>query len=236
MSERTASVQTYTRAVALCFVLSMIGGGFGEMYVPSKLIVTGDAAATANNLLQSRGLFRLGFAAYLVEAVSDVVLAWLLYVLLRPAGKQLALLSAFFGLVSTTLYAVAELFYFVSPIFLGGAKYLEAFSPAQRNALAYLSLRAFAVAGGIFMLFYGIAWLLRAYLMLRSGYFPKALAILLGVGGLGFVVRNGVLVLAPAYATDAVLLPLAAGVIGLALWLGVKGIDMQKWEATCAAQ
>jgi hypothetical protein len=236
LSERASTVQTYGRVAAVLFVLTIVGGGFGEMYVPMRLIVNGDAAATAKNLAGSEALFRIGFAAYLLEAIADVLLGWLFYVLLRPAGKDLALLSAFFGIISTTLYAVAELFFFVAPVFLRNAPYLRTFSPDQRNVLAYLSLRVFGIGSGAFMLFYGIAWVIRAWLMFRSGYFPRLLAILLGIGGSGFILRNLAVVLKPAYATDVVLVPLAVGIVCLTIWLLVKGIDVEKWEAMCVTR
>ncbi len=65
---RSTSVQMYARIAGILFLVSLVAGGFGEAYVPSKLIVSGDAAATAKNLIASHSLFRLGFAAYLVEA------------------------------------------------------------------------------------------------------------------------------------------------------------------------
>ena len=132
------SVTTYSRAVGIFLILTMIGGYFGEMYVPSQ-IMTGDAAATVAQLRQNEGLFRLGFAAYLVEAFSDIILAWLFYVLLRPVHRDLALLSAFFGLVSMSLFAVTQMFYFSAPVFLKGSKYLAAFSPPQLEAALFAS-------------------------------------------------------------------------------------------------
>src|SRR5215475_5079352 len=116
-------VQRYARVIALLILLSAVFGGLGESYVPSRIIVSGDAAATATNIAASPMLFRLGFAAYLVEAVCDVALALLFYVLLRPAGRHLALFTAFLGLISTALYAVAEAFYFAPTIMLSGADY-----------------------------------------------------------------------------------------------------------------
>jgi len=109
--KETTSIQTYARMAGLLFLLSMIGGGFGEFYVPTKLIVAGDATATANNIVAFNSLFRWGFAGYLLEAVCDISLAWIMYVLLRPVQKDIALLAAFFGLVSTAVFAVAELFF-----------------------------------------------------------------------------------------------------------------------------
>jgi hypothetical protein len=91
MTTPVGSIQTYARAVGVLFLLSIVAGGFGEAYVPYRLIVPADAAATAKNLVASNMLFRLGFASYLVEAVCDVALALMLYVLLRPVREDIAL-------------------------------------------------------------------------------------------------------------------------------------------------
>jgi hypothetical protein len=225
------SIQTYARLAGLLFLISMLAGFFGELYVPNKLIVSGDATATANNIVASSSLLRLSFAGYLVEAVCDIVLAWIFYVLLRPAHRNLALLSAFFGLVSTATFAGTELFYFAPTFILGGAPYLETFSPDQLNSLAMLSLKFYGVGAGLFMVFYGTGWLIRGYLISRSRYLPTFLGWILMLAGLGFITRNFLLVLAPRYASDFLLLPMFLGGLSLMLWLLMKGIDVSKWEA-----
>jgi hypothetical protein len=227
---RAASVQTYARIAGALFLISIVAGGFGEAYVPSALVVSGDAAATAKNIIASASLFRWGFAAYLVEALCDVGLTLLLYVLLKPVRKDLALLAVFFRLVSTSVFAVAELFYFAALPILGGAQHLKAFSPDQLNALALLSLKISGYGGGLFMVFYGVASILLGYLIFRSGYLPKTLGALLALSGVGFVIRNFALVLAPAYASDAFLLPAFLAALSLGLWLLIRGVDVVKWE------
>jgi len=228
------SVQTYARVVGVLFLLSVVAGGFGEAYVPSTLIVSRDAAATAKNIHDSNFLFRLGFAAYLVEGVCDVALSLFFYVLLRPVRKDLALLAAFFGLVATTLFAVAELFYFAASFILGGAAYLKSFSPDQLNTLALLSLKFYGYGAGIFMVFYGIASILRGYLIFRSGYLPRFLGAVLVLAGFGFIAKNLTLVLAPAYSSNILLLPTILAAVSLTVWFLVKGVDVAKWEAKTA--
>jgi hypothetical protein len=220
------SVRTYARIAGALFLVSIVAGGFGEFYVPSRLIVTGDAAATAANIRASDFLFRLGFASYLVEAVCDIALSLVLYVLLRPVRKDVALLAAFFGLVSTAVFAVGELFYFASSFVLGDGAYLKTFSPAQLDTLALLSLQLYGRASGLFMVFYGIAALLRGYLIFRSGFLPRALGALLALGGAGFITRNFALVLAPAYASDLLLLPMSLAAVALAVWLLARGVNV----------
>jgi len=156
--------------------------------------------------------------------------------LLRPVRKDISLLAAFFGLVGTAVFAAAELFYLAPALILGGAGDLKAFSPDQLNALALLSLKLFAYGGGMFTVFYGVAWVLRGYLIFRSGYLPRSLGVLMTVGGLAFITRNFLLALAPAYASGSLLLLLMLpGGLSLTLWLLVKGVDVVKWEAKASA-
>jgi uncharacterized protein DUF4386 len=231
---RAASVQAYARMAGVLFLISIVAGGFGEFFVPSKLIVSADATATANNIMASQSLFRMGFASYLVEAVCDVALTLILYVLLRPVRNDLALLAVFFRLVSTATFAMTELFYFAPSLILGGAGYLKTFSPEQLNTLALLSVKLYGYGSGIFMVFYGVASILLGYLIFQSGYLPRVLGVLLALGGLGFVTKSFGLVLAPAYAYSGLLLPTVVAALSLTLWFLVRGVDVPKWEEKAA--
>lgn len=224
--------QTYARIAGGLFLVSMVAGFFGELYAPSHIIVSGDAAATARNVAASSALFRAGFAAYLVEAVCDISLSLVMYELLKPVRKDLALLAAFFGLVSTAVFAGAELFYFGASLIVGGAGYLKSFSADQLSSLGLLSLKMYALGGGIFMVFYGVATLIRGYLIYRSGFLPRALGALMALAGVGFIASNFLLVLAPAYASDFLLLPMFLTVVSVGGWLLIKGVDVSKWEAS----
>ena len=223
-------VQRYARIAGVLFLLSLVAGGFGEAYVPSRIIVSGDAAATAANIRTFEYLFRLGFAGFLVESLCDTALVLILYALLKPVSKELSLLAAFFGLIGTALFAVSESFYF-APLTLGGAAYLKTFSPDQLNALTLLSLRFYSFGAAIFTAYYGLSWIIRGYLIFHSGYLPKFLGVLMTIGGAGFFVRNFALILAPAYASGALLLLLFPGGLILTAWLIIRGVDVPKWEA-----
>ena len=230
-SPSAVQVQTYARIGGVLFLISAVAGGFGEFFVPSQLVVSGDVTATAKNIVASESLFRMGLAGYVVEALCDVALTLILYILLRPVHANLALLAVFFRLVSTAVFGLAEvLFYAAPPLILGGAEYLKTFSPEQLDTLAYLSIRLFGYGSGIAFVFYGVGSIIFGYLIFRSGYLPRFLGALLALSGFGFVVRTFLLVLAPAYASSVLLLPTV--VVGLALtgWLLVKGVDQAKWK------
>ncbi len=229
------SVQTYARAAGALAVLSFIAGGFGESYVPSKIIISGDAVATLQNIRSFESLFRLGFAAYLVEAACDLTLALLFYALLKPVNRYMSLLAAFFGILSTATFAVAELFYFAPSLLAGRSESLNAFSPDQLSALALLSFKVFAVGAWIFTIFYGVAWIVRGFLMFRSGYFPKFIGVLMMIAGLVFVTRNLAVVLAPTYPSAWIMALIVPGFLAMTAWLLVKGVDVAKWNERIAA-
>ena len=224
------NVQHYAKAVGVLLLVSLVAGGFGEAYVPSKIIVANDAAATVANIRNFDFLYRLGFAAFLAESLADVTLALILYVLLKPVNKQLSLLAAFFGLMAPALFACAELFYF-APNLIMRVGPMSAFSTDQVNALILLSLRFYGFAGMILTAYYGLAWVIRGYLMFRSGYLPKFLGLLMGIGGAGFITRNFLLIFAPAYASPLLLALMFPGGLLLMVWLLVKGIDTMQWNA-----
>ena len=230
----SVDAQRYARAAGILILLSIVFGTWGEAYVPSKLIVSGDAAATAQNILASPLLFRTGFAAYLIEAICDVALALVFYVLLWPVDRNLALLSAFLGIVATVTYAFAECFYFAPSLLLSGADYLKTFTTEQLDTLALLSMKLFDRIAGIFIGFYGLATLLRGYLIYRSGYLPRTLGILFVIGGTAFVVQNFLIVLAPAYASGLLLVLMAPAGIAMMAWLLVRGLNMEKFHMAVA--
>ena len=228
--EETISIQRYARAAGILFVLTLAFGFFGEAYAPARFIVAGDAAATARNITASPMLYRLGFASYLIEGLCDVALAWIFYVLLRAVNREIALLSAFFGLVSTAVYAVSELFYFAALVILRNAAALAAFSPDQLNALALLSLKISANCGWIFLAFYGVPSVLRGYLIYRSRYLPKFLGVLLIIAGFGFITKDFLVVLAPNYASNLLLAPMFLAGLALMFWFLFKGVDAEEWQ------
>jgi hypothetical protein len=132
--------------------------------------------------------------------------------------------------MATATFAVTELFYFMAMHLLGDAAYLKTFQPQQLQTMALLSLKFYTYGGALLTLYYGVAWIVRGYLIFHSGYLPKLIGVLMAIGGFGFVVRNFLLVLAPAYASDVLLMLLFPGSLLLMIWLLVRGVDIVKWN------
>src|SRR5690349_1159800 len=219
-------IQRYAKTAGMLLLLTIVAGFFGELYVPSRLL-SREAATTAANITSHELLFRLGFAAYLVEACCDIALALLFFVLLKPVDKYLALLSAFFGLVSTATFALTQLMYFSAlPI----QRNLQSFTPDQAASLAQMSVKLYGIGSGVFMVFYGIATLLRGYLIYRSTYLPRVIGGLLVLAGIAFLIKSFTLVLAHAYASDFLLAPVFVATVTLTGWLLLRGVDVAKWQ------
>lgn len=220
-----ATLKRYTRAAGVAMLLSIVFGFLGEMYLPGRLIVSGDAAATAAHIRGNPTLFRLTFASYLVEGICDVVLLVLFYVLLKPVNRNLALLSAFFGVVSMVTFAIAQSSFFAASLILRETAGMTAFTIEQREALALLAVRIGSMIAGLFLCMYGIASMIRGYLIARSRYLPRILGILLVIGGAGFFLRSITYLLVPSLSSPLLLLPMALAGIPLMGWFLWRGID-----------
>jgi hypothetical protein len=236
MTGRTpeASPQTYARIGGLLYLFIIVAALFGEAYVRNTLLVTRDPIATANNILGSETLFRAGLAGELLTCVCDVAVTLILYVLLKPVGRNLALLAAFFRLTFVAVYSVAKLFEIAALAALDGADYLKGFDAQQLADLAFVALRVHGLGYGVSLLFFGFCCILFGHLIRKSLYLPGILGILLMIGGLGYILFSVAQILAPSFAANYLfpwlMLPAFPAELGLALWLTVKGVNVPKWQ------
>lgn len=231
MKSRTfeASPQVYARIGGVLYLLIILTGLFGELFVRGRLIVSGDAAATASKILAAQSLWRLGIAGDLIQHVFDVGLMLIFYILLRPVSKHLALLALLLNLIQTAVLVAYKLNLLVALFLLGNAAYLKAFTPEQLQALMYLFVRADANGFGVGLIFFGFVCLVLGYLIFRSGYMPKTLGILMQIAGLCYLTNSFALLLAPAFADKLfpfILLPSFIGEMSLCLWLLIKGVSL----------
>jgi len=223
--------QRYARLAGLLLVISLVAGGFGESYVPAKLLSATDIAETAHRVASSLGLIRASFAAYLLEAACDLTLTAIFYVLLRPVSRPLSVIVACFGLFSTATFAVGEIFYFAASLPFSDADLIKVLSPQLRQTVTYLCLTVFGYIFVLFTGFYGLAELLRGYLIFRSGYLPRTLGVLVALGGAGFLTKNVVFLLAPAHDSMFFVLPTLLAMLSAAAWLLIKGINQTAWDS-----
>jgi hypothetical protein len=222
------------RIAGVLYLLSGEAYSFAESSVLGKLMVPGDAAATARNILTHPTLYRLGFTAELIETVLFIAVTLLLYSLFRPVNRDLALLAASFSLAGSIVYAVGSLLHLAPLILLGGSSYLQGFSLEQLQGLALGSLALRADAANIFMVFFGCYNLLLGGLILRSAFMPRILGAFMALAGLAYQAY-----LWPPLATRIfpwVLLPAGAlGELSLVFWLIVFGVNSQRWKEQAGA-
>jgi len=197
----------------------------------SKLIVFGDAAATAQNIMASEWQFRsIGFMGDLVSAVLFLLTAWALYVLLKPVNKNIALLFLLLNLGGVAIQCFSDLNLYASLLLLSGADYLKVFQADQLQALAMLFL--YLRENGFMMaqIFYG-AWLFPlGYLVFKSGFLPRILGIVLMIHCVAWLVNFLQFFLFPGYEVIHYLTyPLGfISEFGLTLWLLIMGAKDQK--------
>lgn len=225
------TAQQYARWTAVLYAITIVVGGWGEAHVPSTLLIANDLARTAQRVASSVGIFRASFIAYLIEAACDITLNALLYALLRPVSRNLSLLAACFGLMGTAVYGAGQMLYFAAALPVVDADVARVISPEAKTALTYLCLTIYAYGFGIFAMFYGTAAVVRGYLILRSGYLPRALGAILIFGGASFIAKNFLVVVAPQYDLPYVIFPMFLAMASLTLWLLIKGINRARWEA-----
>jgi len=225
------TLSRFARVAGVAMLLSIVFGLLGEMILPGRIVVARDPAATAANILGHPMLFRLTFAAYLVEGICDVALCVFFYILLKPVDPHLALLSAFFGIASMVIYAVSESSFYVASLVLGDSGGMGTFTPDQRNALAYLAIRISGTIAWLFLCLYGIASMIRGYLIARSTYIPRIFGVLFIIGGAGFFLRSATYLLAPKYSSMLLLMPMALAGIPMMVWLLFRGIDPARIRA-----
>ena len=233
-----ASPQVYARIGGLLYLIIIVAGITGELFVRGSMVVSGDAAATANNVVASPLLWRAGIAGDLVMHICDVGLMLVFYVLLRPVSRNLALLAVLFNLVQTAMLVANKTNLLVPSFLLGDAAYLKAFTPQQLQALAYVSLRTHDYGFGFGLVFFGVECIVLGYLIFQSGYLPKVLGILMQLAGACYLTNSFALILYPPLASrlfPSVMLPPFVAELSLALWLVLKGVDLTKWAERAGA-
>jgi len=233
-----SSPQLYARIGGALYLIIIVIGLFGEAFVRDKLIVSGDAAATAKNIMASESLWRFHVAAELFLLICAIVLLMILFVLLKPVSRELTLLALFFNLVSIGLEAATTMYLVVALFPLGNAAYLKAFSPEQLYAMATLSLKAHGYGFGVSLLFFGCFCVVIGRVIYKSGFLPKVIGALMQIAGLCYLTDSFALILSPAFANrlfPAILLPAFVGEASLCLWLLTKGVSVQRWKEQARA-
>jgi hypothetical protein len=220
------------RTAGVLYLVIFALGLFSELLVRARLIESGDAATTAENILGSESLFRIGFAADLTVFLADAAVAVLLYVLLRPVSTTLALVAAAFRLVQTAILGLNLLNHYMALQILTGDAY-AGLGRDEREVLAFSYLDAHTYGYLIGLVFFGLHLAVIGYLVFRSGYLPRFLGVLLALASVGYVVDSFSFFLVAGYdgaLSPIVLAPAVVAELATILWLIRKGVDVPQWH------
>jgi hypothetical protein len=239
LSTRFDRPETAARLIGLLYLLQMASGVFGESFVRSRLIVSGDATKTAQNIIGSERLFRLSIAGDLVTYATVIVLIWALYVLLSPVNRNLALLAVLFRLAENAVLCVATVSSLVALQLLSGADYLRTFEAGQLHSLVKLALSAQGLAMNVAFVLLGMGSAVFAYLFLKSRYIPKALALWGIFSSLVLAIVTLIIIVFPNLGDVlglAYMAPMGIYEVVLGFWLLVKGVAVPERTLTGPAQ
>src|SRR6266436_5057128 len=220
-----SSTRNLGRFAGLLYVLTGIPGFFAIEYVPGKLIVHGNAAATANNIATSETLFRLGIAGQLICQAGFIFVALALYHLFKGVNRRHASLMVILIVVSIPIAFLNELNSFAALVLVRGADFLSIFEKPQREALAMLFLNLHHHGFVVAELFWGLWLFPLGLLVYRSRFLPRFLGVWLALAGFAWVILSLTGILLPQYQDKVFTLtqPAVIGEIAFMLWLLIKG-------------
>jgi hypothetical protein len=223
------STRKTARLAGLLYVLISLPGFYGLMYVPQRLFVHGDAAATARNILAAPTLFRSGIVANLVGQALFILVGLVLYRLLKGVGKTLAVLMMILLLVQVPIAFLAVVNHLNAIDLLGNAGLASAFGESQRNALMAEYLNAYDNGILVDELFMGLWLFPLGLLIFRSRFLPRFLGVTLFAAGFAWVVESIAWLLLPAYGHAVVKLTSPVRTLELVtpLWMLIAGAKDQ---------
>jgi hypothetical protein len=222
----TPEQRTAAKIVGVIYPIQMATGIFGEVVARGQLIVRGDPAKTAENIIAGEPLFRLSIVGDLITYILVMVLTWALYVLLRPVNRNLALLGAFFRLSELAVLCIATVNSLVVLRLLSGAAFLQAFEPRQLHSFVTLVINAQGAGMSVGFVLLGLGSAIFAWLLLRSGYIPRWLALLGIFGALLLALGTLAIIIFPALGPVgmAYMMPMGIYEVVLGFWLLIKGV------------
>jgi Domain of unknown function (DUF4386) len=194
------AIKKQARFAGLLYVLACLPAPFALIYVPGKLIVPGDATATANHVRASVTLLRLGIAGELINAIGFIFVVFALYRLFKGVNKQHAAIMVTLFVVSVPISFLNVLNDIAPLILVSGANFLSVFDKGQLDALVYLFMRLHSQGFIVAQIFWGL-WLFPfGILAIRSGFIPRVVGVLVMIAGSGYVVSSFTSLLLPHYA------------------------------------
>jgi hypothetical protein len=226
-STNKSSLRTAALIAGLGLLIMAMAAPFAGLYAYPQLIIPGNGAETVQNILANKTLFDSAIFGYLIAFLCDVLVAWALYLLLKPVNENLSLLTSWFRLVYTMIALVALLNLVTVSGLLSASDPLAGSQHDQLHAQVMFSLTTFRSHWYFGLLFFGIHLGLLGYLVFHSGYIPRILGVLLVIAGLGYLLSNLKPFLFPNVNLDFAEYTFYGELIFM-LWLLIKGSRMKE--------
>jgi hypothetical protein len=221
------SLRTAALIAGIGLLIMVVAAPFAELFVFPKLVVSGNAAETTQNIIANKTLFTSAIFGYLITFICDLIVAWALYVLLKPVNEELSLLTAWFRWVYTVIALDALLNLVTVLRILNASDILTGSQLDQFSAQVILSIQAFRSHWYFGLIFFGIHLGLLGYLAIRSKYIPSILGVLLIIAGSGYLLTNLKPFLFPTINLDFAEYTFYGELIFM-LWLLIKGPRIQE--------
>lgn len=227
------SPRALARTAGVLYVLEGVTSVSGAVLIPGMLVVPGDAAATAANILGNESFYLLGITASLLAVAFHTALTVFLYELFKPVGRVVALTLAFLALMAIVLQAVSALLQLPALVILGGGGGVAAFSAEESQSLARAFLALRAQAFNLYLGFFGFRCAAVGYLVFQSTFMPRLIGLLMACTGVGYLtylwppLANGL--------TPFNLAIVAPGELSFVFWLLLAGVDNKRWKQQARA-
>lgn len=212
----------------LLYVVIAVLAGFARR----GILIAGDAAATATNIMAHQSVYQMAFACDLLSVVSYIVAVVLFYQLLKPVNGTVSMLAACFGFMGCIIMAVGGVFQLAPLTVLAPSSYSRVFSAEQLQVQAYVLLKLYNQAYSIALVAFAFFDILIGYLIVKATFLPRILGMMMALAGLAFLAF-----LAPAFGARNLqwILILGVGEGLVILWLLVKAVDAERWKEQAAA-
>ena len=227
-ARREMSPSAMARVSAVLFLITIVGGIIAQAFMSDRLVVAGDAAATARNILANPNLIRAAFAIFMIEMACQIGTTAAMYELLKPVNRSLSGAAAVFGYVGSAIKILSRLFFYAPLFVLSDSSYLSAFNHGQLEVISSVLLRINDFGAGMACIFLGINSVIVGYLMLRATFLPRVLGVLGVIGGAGWLTF-----IYPPLAHSVFMAVALFALVGCAVtigWLLIRGVDERKWH------
>lgn len=227
------SPQAYARTAGAIYLCIIGLGLFSQMTAMDAVVVPGDPAATARNISASMSLWNLGVAGGLLIPIIGVVQLWIEYLLLRPVGRNAALLFLSFNVVSLAIESVSKIFLLIVAPAVGGGGFSHPLPLADQEIFVRLALNLHLAAFNVSLVFFGCACLVNGWLVFRSGYLPRTIGVLMQLAGVAYLIACFAAMFAPVLAdilSPGILVVPLAGEGSMCLWLLIFGVNVPRWN------